>query len=111
MGPVRTCIGCRTRDSVSELVRLVADPTEGCVVDPDRSKPGRGANIHPRAECIELAARRRALPRALRSRGGAGPDITQVRAQILDPRLYRPPVTDGPRRSGTEDERPMSARA
>ena len=70
---------------MSRLVRLVADATApgGCVVDPDRTRPGRGAHIHPRDECIEAAVKRRALPRALRSRVGASIDITQVRAQIL----------------------------
>lgn len=83
------CIGCRTREPVSRLVRLVADAAApgGCVVDQERIRPGRGAHIHPRAECIEQAARRRALARALRSPAGAQIDITQVRAQILEERL------------------------
>ena len=84
-GPIRTCIGCRTREPASTLVRLVADGDApgGCAVDHERTRPGRGAHIHPRAECIDQAARRRALPRALRSPAGAGIDITQVRAEIL----------------------------
>ncbi len=93
--PVRMCIGCRTREPASTLVRIVADLASpgGCVVDHDRTRPGRGAHIHPRPECIEQAATRRALARALRVPAGAGVDITQVRAEILDSRLYRPPVT------------------
>lgn len=83
-GPVRTCIGCRSREPVSRLIRLVADPTGGCVVDYDRSLPGRGAHIHPRAECIDQAVARRALARALRVGPGAGIDMTQVRAQLLE---------------------------
>lgn len=70
---------------MSRLVRLVADVAApgGCVVDHDRTLPGRGAHIHPRVECIDQAAARRALPRALRVGPGAGVDITQVRAQLL----------------------------
>ncbi|MDA2988876.1 MAG: YlxR family protein [Actinomycetota bacterium] len=84
-GPVRMCIGCRTREPASNLVRLVADADArgGCVVDHERIRPGRGAHIHPRAECIEQAAKRRALPRALRTPSGVGLDILQVRAEIL----------------------------
>jgi len=70
---------------VSLLIRLVADPDApaGCRVDRRGSHPGRGAHIHPREECIELASRRRALTRALRIPVGASADIEQVRDQIL----------------------------
>ena len=37
------------------------------VPDPDHRAPGRGAHLHPTTECWELAVRRRAFPRALRS--------------------------------------------
>jgi predicted RNA-binding protein YlxR (DUF448 family) len=77
------CIGCRTREPVSRLVRLVVDAHGRCVVDTERTLPGRGAHIHPRVECIDQAAARRALPRALGSRGGARLDISQVRAEVL----------------------------
>ncbi|MBC2933410.1 YlxR family protein [Nocardioides sp. zg-1228] len=70
-GPVRTCVGCRTRAAASELLRMVAgSDAEGrpaLVPDPDRRAPGRGAHIHPTQECWELAVRRRAPSRALRS--------------------------------------------
>ncbi|WP_369345443.1 YlxR family protein [Demequina pelophila] len=36
------------------------------VVDERRSLPGRGAWLHPDAECLALAVKRRALQRALR---------------------------------------------
>lgn len=78
------CIGCRTREPVSRLVRLVLDAHGRCALDHERIMPGRGAHIHPRAQCIDQAAARRALPRALRSQGGADLDITQVRAELLD---------------------------
>jgi Predicted nucleic-acid-binding protein implicated in transcription termination len=86
--PIRTCIGCRAREPISALVRIVADASApgGCAVDANRDRPGRGAHIHPRAECVEQAQRRRALARALRVSAG-GVDIEQVRSPILDARL------------------------
>ncbi|MBD3913325.1 YlxR family protein [Nocardioides hwasunensis] len=70
-GPVRTCVGCRSRATASELLRVVAgSDSEGrpaLVPDPGRRAPGRGAHVHPTQECWELAVRRRAFSRALRS--------------------------------------------
>ncbi|MDD9205138.1 YlxR family protein [Georgenia sp. 10Sc9-8] len=79
-GPVRTCVGCRGVAPRNVLVRLVLDRTSttGARVDPGRSEPGRGAWLHPSRECLDLARRRRAVPRALRA---AGPvDLTAVQA-------------------------------
>ncbi|MGB7979588.1 MAG: YlxR family protein [Candidatus Nanopelagicales bacterium] len=68
-GPVRTCVGCRTRADKSELLRVTA--RDGlCLPDPRSRQPGRGAYLHRRLECLDRAERRRALPRALRV-GGA----------------------------------------
>ncbi|MPY99658.1 MAG: DUF448 domain-containing protein [Actinophytocola sp.] len=72
-GPVRTCIGCRKRASVSELLRVVA--VEGrVVVDERRRMPGRGAWLHVDPGCLATAARRRAFPRALRVSGALDVD-------------------------------------
>ncbi|NOW01489.1 hypothetical protein HDG68_002398 [Isoptericola chiayiensis] len=50
------------------------------MVDKRGSMPGRGAWIHPDLACLELARRRRAVPRALRV---AGPlDLDEVRAYL-----------------------------
>ncbi|WP_448615999.1 YlxR family protein [Modestobacter sp. URMC 112] len=64
--PVRTCVGCRRRAPVTELLRVVARDG-GLTPDPRRRLPGRGASVHPTAECLRAAVRRRAFPRALRS--------------------------------------------
>ncbi len=87
--PVRTCVGCRSRDLRSDLVRLVArtddDPTGATtvtlVVDVGRSLPGRGAWLHPRMRCLELAERRHAFTRALRLSGA--PDASGVRRFLV----------------------------
>ena len=69
---VRTCVGCRSRASAAELLRVVADPAEpsGAIrvvrPDPGRRAPGRGAWVHPDQRCVAQAERRRAFGRALR---------------------------------------------
>ncbi|HLK95494.1 MAG TPA: YlxR family protein [Nocardioidaceae bacterium] len=67
--PVRTCVGCRERSSLTDLIRIVAvgDGTATVLVPDLRGgAPGRGAHLHPSTECLDLAERRRAFARALR---------------------------------------------
>lgn len=64
--PVRTCIGCRSREEKVRLIRIVPR-NGGVVVDVRQREPGRGAYLHPRPECLEQALKRRSLGRALRS--------------------------------------------
>jgi predicted RNA-binding protein YlxR (DUF448 family) len=69
-GRVRTCVGCRERAEKSELLRVVASDRGAdleVVPDPAGRAPGRGAHLHPTAECLERALRRRAFARALRT--------------------------------------------
>ena len=78
--PVRTCVGCRARAPVTDLLRVVA--VDGALVpDPRRRLPGRGASLHPTPECLHAAERRRAFLRALRCSTPleAGP----IRAHVL----------------------------
>jgi predicted RNA-binding protein YlxR (DUF448 family) len=85
--PVRMCVGCRTRAPQSDVVRVVArlrevdgSPEWFASLDPDRRLPGRGAYLHRSLTCLELAERRRALPRALRLGGGL--DVSAVRVEM-----------------------------
>ena len=79
--PVRTCVGCRTRAVASGLLRVVA--VEGALVpDPQRRQPGRGAWVHPQLDCLRLAERRRAFPRALRAAGAL--DTAPVQAYLTE---------------------------
>jgi predicted RNA-binding protein YlxR (DUF448 family) len=64
--PVRTCIGCRSREEKVRLIRIVLRDG-GVAVDVRQREPGRGAYLHPRPECLEQALKRRSLGRALRS--------------------------------------------
>jgi predicted RNA-binding protein YlxR (DUF448 family) len=62
---VRTCIGCRRRAPAADLVRIVVDGTR-LVFGRRGGRPGRGASLHPRRECLAAAVARRALPRAFK---------------------------------------------
>ncbi|TCO51852.1 hypothetical protein EV646_101848 [Kribbella antiqua] len=64
----RTCIGCRKRSGPADLLRMTV--SGGLVLpDPAHRAPGRGAHLHPVAECFDLAVRRKAFPRAFRVPG------------------------------------------
>ncbi|MEU1042265.1 YlxR family protein [Streptomyces sp. NPDC005551] len=66
--PERTCVGCRDRAAKTDLLRIVAIE-DACVPDLRGTLPGRGAYVHPTVACLDLAVRRRAIPRALRAQG------------------------------------------
>jgi uncharacterized protein len=68
MPVTRSCVGCKERAVKSSLLRLVA---VGDVIQPDPQArlPGRGAYLHSDPACLELARRRKAFPRALRTTG------------------------------------------
>ena len=86
--PVRTCVGCRKRSAKEELLRVVADDLGAgleVIPDPRGRAPGRGAHVHPTAECLELALRRRAFARALRVPAGLGSARLEAHVQQLAP--------------------------
>ncbi|MGV1029381.1 MAG: YlxR family protein [Dermatophilaceae bacterium] len=109
--PVRTCIGCRRKDSWSVLVRVVAvkdeTGTTQIVPDPRQRMPGRGAWLHPSSQCFENAVRRRAFVRALRVAGAA--DVTAVTAYLetASPRPPTAPPRTRPEGGSDADEHPM----
>jgi predicted RNA-binding protein YlxR (DUF448 family) len=81
--PVRTCVGCRERGAKSDLLRVVRVATShgwDAYPDDDARRPGRGAYLHLSLACLDLAERRRALPRALKSEGTL--DLTMLRSWI-----------------------------
>lgn len=70
--PMRQCVGCGERKSKKELIRIVCSPSE----DPERvtigfdltgKKNGRGAYICSSMACLELARKKKALERALKT--------------------------------------------
>jgi predicted RNA-binding protein YlxR (DUF448 family) len=55
-GPVRTCVGCGSRDGAAELVRLIIADDE-VAFDLAGGAFGRGAHVHARLDCLEKAPR------------------------------------------------------
>ena len=80
-------MGCRARVPAVELLRVVAVSGE-VVADPRRRLPGRGAHVHPTTECLEVAVRRNAFPRALRVSGTL--DSTALHARLVATPLPAP---------------------
>jgi predicted RNA-binding protein YlxR (DUF448 family) len=78
---MRTCVGCRVKDSKSELIRIVRLPGGGAGVDPMGTAPGRGAYVHRDSDCFDAATKKGALARALRT--GLGPEeLDRLRQQV-----------------------------
>ncbi|MFC6235838.1 YlxR family protein [Leucobacter soli] len=74
MEALRTCVACRRRAARNELLRVVLQ--DGRLIPDDRAVlPGRGAWVHPTAQCLKRAVSREAFARALRASGSfdAGP--------------------------------------
>ncbi len=86
MTPYRTCVATRRRCPDTQLLRVVIDPSDAqrarLIPDPRRRLPGRGAWITPDLGAMELAERRRAFARALRT--SAPVDTGQVRQYLMD---------------------------
>lgn len=65
-------MGCRGRADRAQLVRVIARRGRtGPVIEIDHRKtqPGRGAWLHPSADCVSAAVRRKAFGSALRVDG------------------------------------------
>jgi uncharacterized protein len=71
--PVRTCVACRQEAGKRELVRLVRLADGSAAVDRSGHATGRGAYVHADAGCIEIARKRKALERALKT--PVGPEV------------------------------------
>ncbi|WP_333620248.1 YlxR family protein [Dietzia sp.] len=81
---MRTCVGCRTSEPVSDaLLRVVAAPGGGAVL-PDRGAraPGRGAWVHLDTDCLRKALERKAFPRALRL--GIDADVSALHGLVAE---------------------------
>jgi len=77
-------VGCRRRATKHQLLRVVAgDEGSGPAVLPDPAgrAPGRGAYLHPDPDCLALALRRKAFPRALKAAGPLSGEPVQAYVQ------------------------------
>jgi uncharacterized protein len=70
--PVRTCVACRMEAGKEAMVRIVRLADGGASVDLTGQASGRGAYLHRDVGCIEIARKRKALERALKTPIGPG---------------------------------------
>ena len=63
--PMRQCMGCRERKPKKELVRVVRSAQGELSVDLTGRKPGRGAYLCPKVDCMKKARKAKRLERAL----------------------------------------------
>jgi hypothetical protein len=79
--PLRTCVGCRQRDEQGALLRLAL--VGGCLVaDARRRATGRGLYVHRWQSCVDVAALRGGLARALRRPVSPG-EARKLREEVL----------------------------
>ena len=78
------CVGCREASQSDALVRLTL--RDGRVAFADPRPAGRGAWLHPRTDCFDKAARRRALDRALRTRVVIDDDLRRRFTDVCETR-------------------------
>ena len=64
--PSRTCIGCGTQKSKTELIRIVKTQSGEIKLDKTGKLPGRGAYICKDSECLKKAIKTKALNRAFK---------------------------------------------
>lgn len=57
-GSTRTCVGCQKEAAPEELVRFVLGPDGAPFPVLSGKQAGRGAWVHPRTDCLGVAARR-----------------------------------------------------
>ncbi len=62
--PMRQCLGCREMRPKNELIRVVRSPEGEISLDFRGKKPGRGAYLCPKAECLKRVRKCRGIERA-----------------------------------------------
>ncbi len=73
--PMRKCVASQEMFPKKSLIRVVRTPENEIVIDPTGKKSGRGAYLCAKLEYIDLAQKKKALERALK---------TQVSPEIYD---------------------------
>lgn len=61
--PERTCIGCNSKKSKSEFLRIVKNKEKEINIDKTGKMSGRGAYICPESNCLEKAIKSKRLER------------------------------------------------
>ncbi|HHV50701.1 MAG TPA: YlxR family protein [Clostridiales bacterium] len=62
--PLRMCTGCGEMKPKKELIRVVKSPEGEISLDKTGRKPGRGAYVCPRRECLKKAMKTKQLEKA-----------------------------------------------
>jgi len=57
--PMRTCIGCNTKNPKKEMLRIVILPDGDCRIDPSGKKSGRGFYLCYQMECLNNAIKKK----------------------------------------------------
>lgn len=65
--PMRKCVASQEMFPKKELIRIVRTPDEEILIDPTGKKSGRGAYLCAKPEYVELAKKKKALDRALKT--------------------------------------------
>lgn len=65
--PARKCVGCQEMKPKRELIRVVHSPDDTVTLDPTGKKAGRGAYICRSIDCFEIARKKKALDRSLKT--------------------------------------------
>ena len=65
--PLRKCVGCQEMHDKRELLRVVLTPEGEVLLDPTGKQNGRGAYLCSKVECLQLARKKKALERALKT--------------------------------------------
>lgn len=63
--PLRTCMGCNSKKSKKELIRIVKDKENNISIDRTGKLDGRGAYICDNIDCLEKVIKSKRLERVL----------------------------------------------
>ena len=63
--PLRTCMGCNSKKTKKELIRIVKDKENNLSVDRTGKKEGRGAYICDDISCLEKVIKSKRLEKVL----------------------------------------------
>ena len=63
--PMRTCVGCRSKKTKKELIRVLKTPEGEIRLDPTGRQNGRGAYICADPDCLAKARKNRGIERSL----------------------------------------------
>jgi predicted RNA-binding protein YlxR (DUF448 family) len=66
--PMRKCVACQEMKEKKDLTRIVRTPEGDVTVDATGKKSGRGAYLCHRAECIEMAQKKKVLETHLKTK-------------------------------------------